>query len=79
MATIIPFPEPEIATLRPWDWLRRMADQLEKEGDVTDVLMTLVLVNVVDQAYRLRAERYSATRLEAVGMLTTAAHDFNSL
>ena len=77
MAEIIDFPKAE-QIQKPWEWLRRMADSLEKEGEETEVLMTLVVVNNDTDVYRLRSQRYGATRLEAVGMLTSAAHDFNA-
>lgn len=77
MADIIEFPQAD-KVQKPWEWLRQMADSLEKEGEEIEVLMTLVVVNNEADMYRLRSQRYAATRLEAVGMLTSAAHDFNA-
>ena len=64
--------------MKPWEWLRKLADELETEGTEKNVLMGLVLVNQEKGAYRLRSRRYNATRLEVIGMLYTAAQDYNS-
>lgn len=74
MAEIIKFPDRADAT--PWEWLRALADEFEAEGDKT-AQMCLVVVNTEGEDFRIRASRFKLTLLETIGMLTTAAHDFN--
>jgi len=68
---------PPKAKLKIWEWLRQVADKLEKENcDNADDFAVLVTVHYVDDEFRLRAERSGATVLEAIGALTIAAHDY---
>lgn len=78
-ARLVNFPKkPE--GMKMWDWLRERADELERDGSTETDLAVLVTVRQAQDgcSYWLRATRFNATRLETVGALHTAAHDFNN-
>jgi hypothetical protein len=63
------------------EWLRSLADEIEKEEDET-YEATIVLTNEHTddgKLFRLRSRRFGHNVVEAIGYMTMACHDFGAL
>jgi hypothetical protein len=75
--TVVLINSPKPERMKIWEWLRQVADQLEKGSSTDEDFAVLVTCRYEGSKFRLRAEKHNVDHLEAIGALTTAMFDLN--